>query len=145
MNRIVSEEKYDDGMIRRNVVFECQGESMTEQSHKDSCDIKSILKKFAKSGVWPASQDLMSGNFTSVPDFTQAQEIFLKATSQFNSLPSAIRERFNNKPENFLSFMESDDQNNVDESYRLGLRVKPEPVKEVIQKVVIVPSEGDKK
>lgn len=74
------------------------------QSFRDSCDIKTILKRFelgdssalmARSGFY--------GNFTNVPttlaEFLNAQ---IKANQLFDSLPADLRSSFNNDANQFF-------------------------------------------
>lgn len=79
----------------------CDG-NMTEQSHKDECDINFILRDYQKTGFIrhakdnPGVYDDISGQ-----DFQDAMNIVAKANSLFNGLPSSVRKRFQNDPARF--------------------------------------------
>lgn len=92
----------------------------TEQSHKEMCDINNIIAKYNRTGLITHVSKIegymgdMTGN-----DFHEMQNKIAKAVSMFNDLPSEIRKRFKNNPENLLQFME--DPNNREEGIELGL------------------------
>lgn len=99
--------------------------SLTEQSHRDSCDINIILAKYEKSGVIPLGKDGQPffGDFSEVPDFHSAQLAILEAEQSFMQLPAKLRSRFDNDPGKLLAFLE--DPANKDEAISLGLINKP--------------------
>lgn len=91
---------------------------------KEECDINTIVKRYADTGMWsnslkPATAKPMFGDFTSVPDFVQAQNIIVAAKNQFDALPAEVRKRFNNDPAQLLEFVSS--EKNLDEAIRLGI------------------------
>lgn len=106
---------------------------LTKQSFKDECNINKIMDKFQKTGVishyanhGPQYMEIAPG------DFLDAQLVIAKAQTMFEELPSQVRKRFDNSPEQFLEFVQN--PNNQEEAYKLGLASEP-PVK---------PSEQDK-
>ena len=81
------------------------GEGRTKQSEKDACDINRIMKTFARTGKLP-DHLIKSGVYSDVSqygDFQEAQNIILRAQSQFDLLPSQLRKRFDNDPAVFLA------------------------------------------
>lgn len=92
----------------------------TEQSHKINCDVNAIIKKYDKTGLishisrFEAQFGDLSGN-----DFKTMTDKIINANNQFNNLPSEIRNRFQNNPEELLRFMEN--PLNRDEAIDLGL------------------------
>jgi len=92
----------------------------TEQSHKDQCNINSIVAKYDKTGVlvhinqFEAQFGDMAGE-----DYKTMLDTILDAKRNFSKLPSHIRKRFQNNPEKLLAFME--DPKNRDEAVKLGL------------------------
>lgn len=92
----------------------------TEQSHKDSCNINSIIKKFDKNGLITHVSKIEAkyGDLTGL-DFQSANNLVIKAMNDFMELPSKIRNRFKNSPEMFIEFMDNPD--NRDEAIALGL------------------------
>jgi len=88
------------------------GDSLTSQSHKEECDINSILKRWERTGVLEHAQRFEGhyGDFTSIPDFHQAQNAIIQAREMFMTLPAKTRKRFGNDPGEFLDFV-SDPEN----------------------------------
>ena len=102
----------------------------TEQSHKRECDVNLIVAKYDKQGII-SHVNKMEARFGDVTgaDFRAAQDLFIRAQDSFDSLPSEIRNRFQNDAGQFLEFMEDD--KNRDEAIKLGLiRGDSEPEKD---------------
>lgn len=107
------------------------GVSKTDQSFKDECDINVIVARYGKTGVLvdpgmvARRGSPMFGDFTSVPeDLIEAHAIFERAEESFGALSSEVRAKFRNSPVELLEWL-SDDKN-LEESYALGLRTRPE-------------------
>lgn len=92
----------------------------TEQAHKDQCDINKIIRKYDRDGIITHIQKFEGqfGDMTGL-DFRLAYEKIFNAKDLFNKLPSKIRKRFMNNPEELLKFME--DPNNRQEAINLNL------------------------
>lgn len=99
--------------------------SLTKQSFKDECDINNIIKKFNATGQLPdlIMKNPLYGDFSNVPNYQEACEIVSRAESSFSMLDAKLRKRFQNDPAQFLDFI--NDPENLEESYDLGLRVRP--------------------
>lgn len=102
--------------------------SMTKQAFVEQCDINNILKQFKMTGmVQHMSAKAAQGRYEDLPDpieFQDALNAVHDAQAAFASLPSKVRNRFENDPTQFLEFM--GDPRNQDEIYELGLAVKPQ-------------------
>ena len=85
--------------------FQCQGESLTEQSHSNECDINSILLRARKTGYVPQYQGGVFDDFSSVEDYTATRNRIEQAQKAFDSLPADLREKFKNHPANLLEFL----------------------------------------
>lgn len=92
----------------------------TEQSHKDATDINKIIAKFDKTGLIThvSKFEAHFGDLQAI-DFKEAQDLVNNSMKMFNELPSKIRDRFENSPENLLAFMA--DPLNRDEAIELGI------------------------
>lgn len=113
--------------VRKRVQTHFTGESRTKQSHRDQCNINTIMTRARRTGFLPGQVAGMSfGDFTSGMDFHEAQSRVAAAKSDFESLPSSIRNRFENDPAKLIAFMEN--ESNRDEAVELGLVEKPEEV-----------------
>lgn len=93
---------------------------VTEQAHKDQCDINKIVARFDKTGLI-THMSKIEGKFgdLSGADFTKMSQQVANARSMFEDLPSNIRARFENDPGKLLEFFE--EPKNRDEAIELGL------------------------
>lgn len=96
-------------------------ESKVQQHMAADCDMKVIMERFLKTGTVPQiSPERMSFiDATSAEDYDRSLQLVIDAESSFNDLPSKIRNKFDNDPSKFLSFM--NDDKNLDEAVELGL------------------------
>lgn len=118
------------------------GSSMTKQEFKDECDINVIMSKYVTLGVLPVGVKTAEyGDFAQAPDFHEAMNILAVAREQFAALPSKVRDRFKNDPEEFLKFVH--DEKNVDECKELGL-LSAEGVAKVDAKLAAAKAQADK-
>lgn len=83
---------------------------MTEQAHKDTCDINRILKDYQKTGFIEHSKK-HEGQYDDVSsmDFESAMNTVANVKSMFEGLPSTYRSQFGNNPSNFLEFVQNPD------------------------------------
>ncbi len=117
--------------------------SLTEQSHKDSCDINKIMARFQKTGTINHLNKYgpMYGDIPSI-DLLTAMETTKKANNMFDELPSAIRNKFENEPGLFLDFVQ--DPANKSEMVELGLaKAENKPKNEQKPEVVPEPVEPE--
>lgn len=98
--------------------------SLTKQSFAADADINTIMERYAKTGYLvdplnPSTRKPQFDDFSSVPDFQEAQEIVARSCEMFDDLPSKLRDRFNNDPLDLLAFMS--DPANHEEAIKLGI------------------------
>lgn len=88
------------------------GEGLTEQSHKDSCDINVIMKNYDKTGMVPVMLDQVPkfGDFSQVVDYQSALNLVIDAEEKFMQLPAAIRNEYDHDPQKFLFAIEDPSQ-----------------------------------
>lgn len=119
--------------------------SRAEQAHANDVDINQIMAK-AQQGIPSDYIRENAGHYMDATSlsFYQSQTIIANANSMFEDLPAKIRNRFENDPGKFLSFVQ--DEKNLDEMVELKLidapiiddpEPTPEPKKE--------PTPGDDK
>ncbi len=96
------------------------GESRTEQSHVKEVDINKIMAK-AQRGQHDDYIKEHAGHYgdASSLNYLEANIIVANANTMFEELPSAIRSKFENKPEKFLDFVQNPD--NQEEMIKLKL------------------------
>lgn len=84
-------------------------ESMTEQAHKDSCDIHHIMKQYEQHGMITHvnQHEGIYADLISYPDFQEAQNRIAEAISVFETIPAEIRQDFGNDPARFLDFIQN--------------------------------------
>lgn len=112
--------------------------SRTKQSFKAECDINNIIKKYDKTGLLTHVNHAIAqyGDFTETNEFQDALNLVETSKRNFSQIPSEIRNRFGNNAGIFLEF--ATNPKNIDEMVSLGLAIKPEIIKETIQKVEII-------
>jgi phage internal scaffolding protein len=103
---------------------------MTQQHFKDESDINTIMSKYQRTGflvdpLVAVSSRPEFGDFSTMSDFMDAQNVIAEANQLFAELPSSIRKRFNNDPAEMLYFLGEPD--NKDEAIKLGLVNAPAP------------------
>lgn len=100
----------------------------TKQAHLRECDINTIIKQFSSTGMLAhISAKAAQGAYMDLPDpidFQQAQNILIEGERAFASLPSKLRDRFDNQVAPFLEFLQ--DPNNKAEAIELGLIPRPQ-------------------
>jgi len=103
--------------------------SMTEQSHKEECDVNNIVEKYQRTGVIDhRSKYEPQYGFANSADLQTALNTMQTAETMFNDLPSSIRAKFDNAPGAFLDFVQ--DPDNHQEMYEMGLAKSPPAPKE---------------
>lgn len=116
----------------RRVQFTCTGVSMTKQSFNDECDINQIMAKFQKTGMIDhINKNQPSYGDHSPADYHESLTIIREAEVLFNELPSSVRKKFNNQPDEFYSFVQNPE--NEAELYDLGLTNNPIPAEPSVE------------
>jgi phage internal scaffolding protein len=96
------------------------GEGLTEQAHKDDCDINYILRNYQKTGlIKHAKNNQGKYDDISAVDFSEAMIIVAQAKSMFEELPANMRKRFGNDPGAFLNFVQT--PGNEAEMVKMGI------------------------
>ena len=98
------------------------GESKTEQSHKDSCDINLIVAGALHNPAQLLDKSLkpdVFADFSETLSFSEMANKVCEAKSAFESLSSDVRSRFKNDPSNLIDFVM--DVDNALEAHEMGL------------------------
>ncbi len=113
---------------------------VTELSHQESCDVNKIMARYVKTGVIDHLNKYgpMYGDIPSI-DLQEAIEIQKKANDMFDDLPSAVRNKFENDPGQFLDFVQ--DPKNKSEMVELGLAKEVDKAPVIEQKPDVETSE----
>lgn len=94
---------------------------MTRQAHKDECDINVIMSQYEKSGLVAHVQQFEGeyGSYDEI-DFHEAMNAVVAAEQMFLTVPSKIREKFDNDPGKFLAAV-NDEEKGEETLRELGL------------------------
>jgi len=112
----------------KRYVFKSVGESLTQQHFKDECDVINIIKKHDRNGIIEHVQrgQARYGDFSEVADYREALDLVRDAQSEFMSIPSDIRKKFDNDPGKFYEFVSNPD--NKEELISMGFIETPDVV-----------------
>lgn len=114
--------------IRENGSMRIQTKSekrtRTQRQFKDECDINNIIAKFKKTGIIThlGNKTGTYADMSEVGNYQQALQKVIQADKDFEALPSHIRTKFHNNPQELIEFL--NDKDKIEESIKLGLRVK---------------------
>lgn len=98
--------------------------SRTHQEFLESSDINNIMKRYRVTGLMPMTKrEPLFGDFSELPTYQEALNTVISAQQGFAALPSNVRDRFHNDPEEFLKFVHT--EGNDDELRKLGLIIDP--------------------
>ncbi|AXH76961.1 MAG: internal scaffolding protein [Microviridae sp.] len=115
---------YDVDAVSRETGLACTDPTRTQQQFKDECDINVILERFGVTGHLPLTTlQPMAGDFTEITDFHGAMQAVEAAKENFMTLPSKVREKFNQDPKVFVDFCL--DPANIDAVREMGLAPRP--------------------
>lgn len=94
---------------------------LTEQHHKQSCDINYIVQQAEKNGFMPQTNRGPGDYFdaSNVQDYQTALHAVTEAQEAFSELPSSIRSEFENNPGKFLEFAQNPE--NIPAMREMGL------------------------
>lgn len=100
--------------------------SLTQKQFEGECDINRIMKKYHATGMINhlARNPGRYADLSEIKDYAGALQTVIKAEESFMTLPSEIRFRFQNNPQNLLNFLA--DEKNRDEAIRLGIINPPQ-------------------
>ncbi len=123
---------------------------LTEQHHKEACDIHNIMARYDATGLLEHVNQHQGtyGDFTSAPDLLEAHRAIQETQEMFDSLPSKMRREFGDDPVNYIEFMQN--PSNYDQIVDMGLDAShlPTPAPEPKTKATPAatpetPSDGD--
>lgn len=104
----------------KKYVYKTTGESLTQQHYKDECDVINIIKRHDRNGIIEHVQrgQARYGDFSAVSDYREALDLVRDAQSEFMSIPSDIRKKFDNDPGKFYEFVSNPE--NKEELIEMG-------------------------
>lgn len=119
---------YDVKAVSRSCGLDTGTDTKVIQSARDDADINVIVKRFNVTGMLPQLQrQPLDVDIDKVMDYRSAMQYVREAAERFMMLPSQLRERFQNDPQEFMAFVQ--DEANAEEAEKLGLIPKRERAK----------------
>nr|QJB19032.1 MAG: internal scaffolding protein [Microvirus sp.] len=101
----------------------------TKQSFRDECDINRIMSRYQDTGQLPNVNELPPQYLDATAfDYQEHMQFIAGAQSMFEELPSALRNRFQNDPGEFLDFCSN--EKNRPELAEMGL-LRPETAQSI--------------
>lgn len=98
---------------RPRVQHHVEGKSRTQQSFRDLTDINRIMSRWQTTGeidhVNPGTP--LYGDFSGAVDYQSSIHLIQAANDSFDALPSDLRARFENNPDNLISFIKNPENN----------------------------------
>ena len=97
---------YDEQRNAVSISFEGT-ETLTEQHHKDRCQVLNIMKQYDRTGLISHVNRSAGeyGDFTVVNEYQENLNMVIAAQDSFAQLPSSIRSEFSNDPGTFFEFV----------------------------------------
>lgn len=132
--KMLTEQSFKKVIIRKNGSKRVQtineDPSMTDAQYTEDTDVNDIMRRYQKTGLIThvSQKQGIYADVSEVPDLLQANEISRQTMEHFMRLPSDVRLKFNNNPEEMVTFLRN--PQNIEEARTLGL-IKP---KTVVQK-----------
>lgn len=110
----------------RRVQIFSDGPSLTQQQFKDEVDVNIILKKWRRTGdLTHVNQGSGNyGDFSNADTYLAAKNAVMDAQRDFDELPSDLRARFHNSPQELLEFVSI--EGNEKEAIEIGLIPGPD-------------------
>jgi len=110
----------------KKYVFKTVGDSLTQQHFKEECEVINIIKKHDRNGIIEHVQrgQARYGDFSEVADYREALDLVRDAQSEFMTIPSDIRKKFDNDPGKFYEFVSNPD--NKEELVKMGFIDAPQ-------------------
>lgn len=85
------------------------GKGLTEQAHKDSCNVNLIIKRYKQTGQLPPVRAVPQfGDVSNIPDFQSAMNTVAHAQSAFAALPAAVRAKYKNDPQLYIEGLKAE-------------------------------------
>lgn len=102
-------------IFKKPIIQFKENSSLTMQHFKDECDVYNILDRYKQTGHITHVQKTQPqyGDFSNVTTYHESMNLILAADAAFNDLPSDIRKKLNNNPENLIKTIEDGDPNNL--------------------------------
>lgn len=124
MKQIISKELSARPRGGRRVITINDEPTKTQTQFKDETDVNIIMRKYRSTGqiTHLSNKQGMYIDTENMSSYQEALHTVMKSRETFMQLPSEIRKRFQNDPQQLIDFLGN--QENYEESIKLGLRNK---------------------
>jgi len=121
-------EKRKDGTIRVHTTF--PDASRTQQQFADDVNINKIMAKYKKTKMITHLNNTTGvyADMTNIGSYEEAIQTVINANNAFTDLPSNLRAKFSNNPQELINFLS--DSSNDAEAIKLGLKIPKEQPQE---------------
>lgn len=100
--------------LRKRIQVDAERPVLTEQEHKNSCDINYIVAQFKKTGILPETTKIAHySDNTQIPTLEDAFRTVSEAQEAFLSLPANIRRLMDNDPSKMEDFLRNDENTDI--------------------------------
>lgn len=112
--------QYNDDYDSTKYYTDITDDTQTQQHLKNEVDVNTILAKWLKTGVIEhvKERQALYADVSSI-DFRGALDSVRRAEEAFLALPSQLRRNLGNDPQNFIDWMQSDDDLDLKKEYGL--------------------------
>lgn len=129
--KMLTEQSFKKVIIRKNGSKRVQTineePSMTDAQYTEDTDVNHIMRRYQKTGLIThiSQKQGVYADVSDIPDLIQANQIAKDAMDAFMRLPSEVRLKFKNNPEEMINFLKN--PQNHKEAVTLGLLVDKTP------------------
>lgn len=109
----------------KRVITTSDNPSLTDESFADECNISLMIEKYRVSKIPPRTVDVSYGHSPTIEDYQKAQYLLAEVKTNFEGLPSSVRDEFKNDVQNYLEYI--GDKANLKDCYERGL-INPDSV-----------------
>lgn len=103
----------------KRIITSSDKPSLTDESFADECNISLMIEKYRVSKIPPRTVDVSYGHSPTIEDYQNAQYLLAEVKSNFEGLPSNIRDEFKNDVQKYLEYI--GDKANLKDCYERGL------------------------
>lgn len=112
---------------RNRVEAKIGDDGLTEQNHKDACNVNKIVSRFQKTGLLDHLNSAQPMEIDSAPpiSYHEALNIVAQGKTAFETLPATLRQHFEHDAAKYVEFCMNPE--NREELVKMGLAVAPIP------------------
>lgn len=127
-----------------DIIYKDDLPSKTDQSFAQECDVNNIMQKYIRTGqiTHVARRAGVYADVSGITDLMGAFSAVERASDAFMTLPASLREKLQNDPANFVSYLQ--DPANREEAIEYGLFERTDDKPSSVTGVKPAPTEAKK-